>query len=257
MVQIALTRDVSPDMDSCELSFVGRSEIDVALARTQHEQYQKALASLGCKVIALPALAGSPDAVFVEDTALVLNEIAISTRPGAPSRRVEVASVADVLGKYRRLVSINDPGTLDGGDILVSGRKIFVGLSARSNPEAIRQLGELVEEYGYHVLALEINGCLHLKSAVTLLDDETVLVQPAWIDPDYFSDYRVIEVDQREEHAANALRAGSGVVYPSCFPRTQELVQDAGIELTTVDVSELQKAEGAVTCCSIIFRADE
>lgn len=256
MIQIALTRDVGPDMASCELSFVGRSEIDVALARTQHEHYQKALADLGCKVISLPVLADMPDAVFVEDTALVLNEIAISTRPGAASRRAEVASVAEALSHYRRLVSITEPGTLDGGDILVSGRKIFVGLSARSNPEGIRQLGELVEEYGYHVLALEINGCLHLKSAVTLLDDETVLVQPAWIDADYFSDYRVIEVDQREEHAANALRAGSGVIYPSCFPRTQALVQDAGIEVTTVDVSELQKAEGAVTCCSIVFRAD-
>ena len=257
MIQIALTRDVSPDMGSCELSFVGRSEIDVGLARLQHQNYQQALAGLGCKVISLPALADMPDAVFVEDTALVLNEIAISTRPGAASRRAEVASVAEALVPYRRILSITEPGTLDGGDILVSGRKIFVGLSARSNSEGIRQLGELVEEYGYHVLALEINGCLHLKSAVTLLDDETVLVQPTWIDPDYFSDYRVIEVDKREEHAANALRAGSGVIYPSCFPHTLALIQDSEIEVTTVDVSELQKAEGAVTCCSIVFQADE
>lgn len=253
MMQIALTREISPDMGACELSFVGRSEIDIALARQQHLRYQQALSSLGCTVLSLPAEADLPDAVFVEDTALVLDEIAVMTRPGAASRRAEVASVAATLSKYRTLAHIAAPGTLEGGDTMRHGRVIYVGLSARSNPEGIRQLAELIAPYGYSVRALPISGCLHLKSAVTLVDDETVLVQPEWIDPGEFSGYRIIRVDPREAHAANTVRAGSGLVYPSCFPYTLDLLREAGIQASTVDVSELQKAEGAVTCCSLIF----
>jgi len=255
MTQIALTREVGPDMQACELSFVGRVEIDVALAQRQHARYREALSELGCKVLSLPAEADLPDAVFVEDTALVLDELAVMTRPGAASRRAEVASVAAALSRFRPLANITAPGTIEGGDILRHGRQIYVGLSARSNPDGIAQLAGLVAPHGYSVRALPISGCLHLKSAVTLVDDETVLVQPEWIDAEEFSGYRIIRVDPREEHAANALRAGSGLIYPSCFPYTLERLRDAGIQVTTVDVSELQKAEGAVTCCSLLFEA--
>jgi len=253
MNQFALTRDVSPDMRACELSFVGRTEIDVERAHEQHRQYQQALAALGCAVLSLPAQANLPDAVFVEDTALVLDELAVMTRPGAASRQAEVASVAEILARYRRLEFISAPGTLEGGDILRIGRRIYVGLSARSNPEGIRQLAGLVEGYGYTVQAVPISGCLHLKSAVTLVADNTLLVQSLWIDPGAFPGFRIIEVDPREPHAANAVRAGSGLVYPSCFPHTLARLENAGIEVSTVDVSELQKAEGAVTCCSLLF----
>ena len=253
MTQFALTREISPDMRACELSFVDRSDIDVELAKRQHLQYQQALAGLGCTLLTLPAEADLPDAVFVEDTALVLDELAVMTRPGAASRRAEVASVAAALARYRPLSNITAPGTIEGGDILRHGRRIFVGLSARSNPEGIRQLSELVSGYGYTVQALPIAGCLHLKSAVTLVDDETVLIQPEWIDADAIPGFRVIRVDPREPHAANALRVGTGLIYPSCFPHTLDRLREAGIEVTTVDVSELQKAEGAVTCCSLLF----
>jgi dimethylargininase len=253
MSRFALTRDVSPDMGACELSFVERSEIDAGLAHRQHLQYQSALADLGCTVLSLPALANQPDAVFVEDTALVLDEVAVMTRPGAASRRAEVPSIAETLARYRRLISITEPGTLEGGDILRSGKHIYVGLSARSNREGIRQLAELVADYGYVVEAVPITGCLHLKSSVTLVDEETVLVQPEWVDRNIFSGFRVVEIDAREPHAANALRAGRGLIYPDCFPRTLERLGRADIQVTTVDVSELQKAEGAVTCCSILF----
>lgn len=253
MTLIALTREVSPDMGGCELSFVGRSEIDIALARQQHLQYQQALAALGCTVISLPAEAELPDAVFVEDTALVLDEIAVMTRPGAASRRAEVESIAAILSRYRPLLKITEPGSLEGGDVMRHGRLIYVGLSARSNPEGIGQLAELIAPHGYTVRALPISGCLHLKSAVTLVADNTVLVQPEWIDAGEFSGYRVIHVDPREAHAANAVRAGTGLIYPSCFPYTLDRLREAGIEVRTVDVSELQKAEGAVTCCSLLF----
>lgn len=251
---IAITRDVSSSLGGCELSFVQRSAIDVSVAAAQHEAYRKALESLGCQVLALPAEDALPDAVFVEDVAVVLDEVAILTRPGAESRRAEVASAAEVLARHRPLRALEAPGTLDGGDVLRVGRSLYVGQSARSNPVGIAQLRAHVAEFGYAVHSVPIRGCLHLKSAVSQVAEDTLLVQPAWVDPTAFAGFRLIEVAPDEEHAANALWLGSGVVYPACFPRTQRRLEDAGISVTPVDVSELQKAEGAVTCCSLIMR---
>ena len=251
---IAITRDVSRSLAACELSFVPRSAIDIDLAATQHHAYQEALQSLGCRVLALPALEAMPDAVFVEDVALVLDEVAVMTRPGAESRRAEGASIATVLEDFRPLLRIEAPGTLDGGDVLRIGRAIFVGQSARSNAAGIAQLRELLAPHGYTVQGVATRDCLHLKSAVTQVAPDTLLIQPAWIDAEIFASYRLIEVDPGEEHAANALRIGEdAVIHPDCFPRTQQRLRDAGIAVTGVDVSELQKAEGAVTCCSLVF----
>jgi dimethylargininase len=253
-MSIAITRDVSPSLSACELSYVPRTGIDVELAAAQHRAYQDTLKALGCRVIALPAEADLPDSVFVEDVAIVLDEVAIMTRPGAESRRAEGASVADVLLRFRPLLNIEAPGTLDGGDVLRIGRTLYVGQSKRSNAAGIEQLRILLADYGYSVRGVPIVGCLHLKSSVTQVADDTVLLQPEWVDRGIFSDYRIIEIDPAEEHAANALRVGEGVLYPSCFPRTQQRLADAGIQVSAVNVSELQKAEGAVTCCSLVFR---
>jgi N-Dimethylarginine dimethylaminohydrolase len=250
---VAITRDVSANIGECALSFVQRSPIDVDRAIVQHHGYRRALESLGCEVIALPAQDALPDAVFVEDVALVLDEVAVITRPGAASRRGEAESVAQALAGYRPLLRIIAPGTLDGGDVLRLDRDIFVGQSARSNADGIAQLRALLAGHGYRVHGVATRGCLHLKSAATQVADGTLLVQPAWVDPAIFAGYRLVEVDPAEEHAANALRIGAGVVHPDCFPRTRQRLQDAGIAVTTVDVSELQKAEGAVTCCSLVF----
>jgi dimethylargininase len=252
---IAITRAVSAALAQCELSFVGRTPIDLALARVQHAAYVQALAALGCKVVELPAEDTLPDAVFVEDVALVFDEVAVMTRPGAATRRAEGLSVEPVLAHYRPLRHLQAPATLDGGDVLRIGRDVYVGVSARSNVEGISQLTQLLAPFGYRVHAVSTQGCLHLKSAVTLVADDTVLIQPAWLDDTLFRRYRRIEIDASEEHAANALRAGTGVVYPARFPRTAQKLADAGIAITPVDVSELQKAEGAVTCCSLVFHA--
>lgn len=251
---IAITRDVSHSLGAWELSYVQRSPIDVVRAAAQHEAYRDALAALGCRVVALPAQAELPDAVFVEDVALVLDEVAILTRPGAPSRRAELASVAEVLAGYRPLRAIEAPGTLDGGDVLRVGRTLYVGQSARSNAVAIEQLRALLSPHGYDVLGVPIHGCLHLKSAVTQVADDVLLVQPAWVDPARFPGFGLIAVDPDEEHAANALRVGAGVIHPACFPRTRRRLEAAGIAVVAVDLSELQKAEGAATCCSLLFR---
>ena len=252
---IAVTREVSPSLAACELSFVEREPIDVARAIEQHREYQRVLGALGCEVRVLPAQVQMPDSVFVEDVAIVLDEIAVMTRPGAESRRGEGASVAAVLRRHRSVCVIEAPGTLDGGDVLCIGRRVYVGESARSNPTGIAQLRAILAEYGYRVTGVPTHGCLHLKSAVTALDDDTVLLQPRWVDRAWFADFRIIEVDPDEEHAANVLRIGSALVLPASFPRTRDRLLDAGYEVTVVDVSELQKAEGAVTCCSLVFRA--
>ena len=251
---IAITREVSPSLAACELTHVVRMPIDVVLAATQHRAYQRALASLGCHVLTLEAEPTLPDAVFVEDVAVVLDEVAVMTRTGAESRRNEGASVAEALRRYRPLRAIEAPGTLEGGDVLRIGRTLYVGQSARSNADGIAQLRALVAGFGYEVRAVPIHDCLHLKSAVTALRDDTVLLQPAWVDRASFDGFHLIEVDPGEEHAANVVRVGDRVLMPACFPRTRQRLMDAGIEVTTVDVSELQKAEGAVTCCSLLLR---
>jgi dimethylargininase len=253
----AITRDVSPTLAACELSFIARSPIDIGLARAQHDAYCRALETAGCTVLRLPAEPAFADSVFVEDVALAFDEVAVATRPGVSSRRGEGDAVIAVLGGVRPVLRIEAPGTLDGGDVLVIGKVVFVGMSARSNAAGREQLRALLAPFGYTVVGVATRDCLHLKSAVTQVAEQAVLVNPAWLqDPGVFADCRRIEVDPAEPHAANALRVGEALVYPACFPRTRERLQAAGIRVITVDVSELQKAEGAVTCCSILFRDD-
>lgn len=254
-MRIAVTREVSSSLARCELSYVDRSPIDVDLARQQHAAYCAALVELGCEVRSLPALESHPDAVFVEDVVLVFDKVAVMTRPGAASRRGEGASVAAVLGDYRTLLHIAEPGTIDGGDVLRIGREVLIGLSGRSNSAAFEQLQAILGEYGYRVRGVAISGCLHLKSAVTEIADGVVLINPQWIDPAQLPGLTIIEVDPSEAHGANALRIDANVIYPSCFPLTQARIEAAGIKVVSVDVSELQKAEGAVTCCSLLFHA--
>ena len=251
----AIVREISASIGNCEISFVSREPIDVEFARQQHAAYQSLLTELGCQLIMLPAEDPMPDAVFVEDVALVLDEVAVMTRPGAPSRRSEGAAVAIALGQYRPLLAIEAPGTLDGGDIMRVGKSIFVGQSARSNAAAVEQLQALLAPHGYRVESVPMRDCLHLKSAVTAVADDTLLINPQWVSPDAFAGFRLIEVDPAEPHAANALRIGDALVYPACFPRTQARLQALGLCVHSVDVSELQKAEGAVTCCSLVFSA--
>ena len=251
----AITRDVSPALADCQLSFVERDAIDVDRARAQHAAYRTALEALGCEVLELPGDAAFPDSVFVEDVALAFDELAIATRPGAESRRDEGGAVLDLLGRVRTLSRIEAPATLDGGDVLRIGKRVFVGISARSNAAGHGQLRDLLAPHGYTVESVAMRDCLHLKSAVTQVGEATVLVNPAWVDVAPFADYTNIEVDPIEPHAANAVRVGDALLYPQGFPRTQARLRSAGIEVTTVDVSELQKAEGAVTCCSILLRS--
>ena len=252
---IALTRDISPALQDCELTHLAREPIDVGRARSQHEAYEQALAGMGCAVHRLPAGEEMPDSVFIEDTAVVLDEVAVITRPGAPSRRAETPAVADALAAYRRLVRIEAPARLDGGDVMVVDRTLFVGRSERTNMTGIRQLRDALRRYGYTVQAVPVNGCLHLKTAVTCVGDGRLLINRDWVPADAFAGFELIDVDADEPFAANALRIGGRILYPADFPRTRERLEARGMEIVAVSADELAKAEGAVTCCSLVFRA--
>jgi dimethylargininase len=225
------------------------------MARVQHSWYEAVLESLGCRLVRLPAAPDLPDSVFVEDTAVVLDEVAVLTRPGAASRRPETEAVAEALAPFRPLLRLEAPATLDGGDVLVLGRTVYVGLSSRSNREAVDQLGRLLAPYGYAVRPVPVAGCLHLKSAVTWAGEDRILANPAWVDPAAFDAGTVIEVDPAEPYAANVLTVDGQAVSPDCFPATRRRLEAAGVRVHLVDVEQLQKAEGAVTCCSLLFRA--
>ncbi|MGE5376878.1 MAG: dimethylarginine dimethylaminohydrolase family protein [Bacteroidota bacterium] len=252
---VAITRQVSPRFNECELTHIERTPIDLDLARIQHHNYVRALKSLGCgcDVLELPAEPELPDSVFVEDTAFILPEVAVITRPGADSRKPETESIIQVLSPLKNLVHLQEPATLDGGDVLVVGKRIFIGLSTRSNQAAIDQLNALLGEYGYSVTGVQMHDCLHLKSAVSRVDDHTLLINKSWLEPHHFQDYRQIEVDPAEPFAANCLPVGQSIIYPTSFPKTCARLEEAGYQVLTVDVSELAKAEGAVTCCSLII----
>jgi dimethylargininase len=195
-----------------------------------------------------------PDAVFIEDMAVVVAEGAILTRPGSEARRIETAGVLASLVRHGlRLQAIRSPGTLDGGDVLVIGRRVFVGLSTRTNRAGADQLAGILEQAGYTVTMVPVRGCLHLKCAVTAIAPDTVLINPAWALAEAFSGLSTVDVDPLEPHAANALAVGRVVIYPTSFPRTGERLEHRGLRLRLVEVDELQKAEGAVTCCSLVF----
>jgi dimethylargininase len=254
-MKIAITRQVSPAINQCELTHLAREPIDYDRACIQHKQYENAMRSLGLDVITLNAKADLPDSVFVEDVALVLDECAIMLNPGASSRRPEVASVEKALTPYREIFRIQPPATVDGGDILTVGRTIYVGISSRSTGEAVRQMKAILSPHGYEVRAVRVTGCLHLKSAVTQVSNDTLLINPEWVSKDDFPSMKFIEVGPSEPYAANAVLVDDTIIYPSSFPKTQAKLEAAGIRMIIVDADELAKAEGAVTCCSLIFKA--
>jgi len=254
-MDIALLRDVSPEIVRCELTYLERTPIDYGRAVEQHERYAEALRARGLTIVSLPGDPAFPDCCFVEDAAIVLDELAVITRPGVETRRGETAVVAEALAAYRRLVALDAPATLDGGDVLHVGRRLFVGLSARTNEAGVAALRAAVAPHGYEVTAVELRGCLHLKSAVTALDDRTLLANPRWLDTTPLGGFEIVPVPPDEPWAANVLRVRDRIVAHSGFPRTRALLEARGLHLVTVDVSEFLKAEAGVTCKSLLFHS--
>ena len=253
MPLIAITRPVSSSINHCELSFHARQPIDVAKAIAQHKAYQDCLAELGVEIVSLPAEPELPDAVFVEDPAVVVDEVAVISIMGAPSRRPEAGTLIDTLSRYRPIKFLVEPATLDGGDVLRAGRFLFVGLSQRTNREAFSQLSDLLGAYGYHVQPVEVRGCLHLKSACSCIGSDTMLVNRSWIEAEQLRGFELVDIPDEEPAAANALLVKDVVIIPASFPKTRALLEERGFRVRKIDLSELQKAEAGVTCSSLIF----
>jgi len=251
----AITRAVSPAIVHCELSFIDRKPIDLAVAQKQHHAYENLLGKLGARVISLPAEPALPDSMFVEDPAIVLDELAVILPLGTETRRREAQSLAHALARFRKLEYVSIPGTLEGGDVLRIGRKLFVGLTKRSNAEGIGQLAAILAPYDYEVIAVPVSGCLHLKSAVTHLGGNTLLANRTWFDAAPLAGHEWIDVDPAEPHAANALALGGTIIFPASFPRTRARIEARGLSVTSIDISELQKAESGLTCSSLLFEA--
>lgn len=249
----ALVRAVSPAMNACELTHLHREPIDIELAKRQHGVYVEKLELCGCQILEARPEPLLPDSIFVEDTAVVLPELAIITHPGAKSRQPECASVAEMLAPYRTLHHMALQYHLDGGDVLIVNKQVFIGWSTRTDKDAIRWIANLLDPYNYQVTAVPLTACLHLKSAITYLGAGRLLYNPAWVDADLFNNYQLIPVHPLEPVGANALRVRDQVIYSSAYPRTAEQLLQKGIDLHLIDNSEVLKAEGAVTCCSIIF----
>jgi dimethylargininase len=249
----AITRAVSPAIVDCEISFIDRRPVDLRKAQDQHHAYEMLLKKLGARVLSLPAEPALPDSMFVEDPAIVLDELAVILPLGAASRRPEAAALAKALSSFRKLEYVSLPGTLEGGDVLRIGHKLFVGLTRRSNAEGLCQLASILAPHKYEVIAVPVTGCLHLKSAVTHIGGNTLLANRAWFDTAPFAAYDWIDVDPAEPHAANALAFGGIIIFPASFPRTRALLEAQGFHVTPLDISELQKAESGLTCSSLLF----
>jgi dimethylargininase len=249
----ALVRAPAESLAGCELSYLARAAIDAPRARRQHDVYVGTLAELGCRIEWLPSLPEHPDGVFVEDAAVVVPEVAVLTRPGVESRRGEVPSLGSALAGRRRTVSVSAPGTLEGGDVLRIGRTLYVGDSARSNAAGVAQLAAALAPFGYVVRAVAMQGCLHLKSAATFIAPDLLLANPAWVDPASFAVRRVIAVAPEEEFGANTLTIAGTTLVSADYPLTRARLEQGGVRTRTLDVSELHKAEAALTCLSVLL----
>lgn len=248
----ALVRAVSPRFAEAVRTFRDHEAIDVVEARAQHTAYRAALSNLDVEVVGLPDADDHPDGVFVEDAAVVIDDLAVLTRPGAASRRDEPATLAPTLeGRGMALARIEAPGHLDGGDVLRVDDTLYVGVGVRTDREGVRQLAELAASRGRRVVPVAVPGALHLKTAVTALPDGTLIGMPGWVEVAGFDGQPVHGVP--EPAGANVLLVGEHVLVSASAPRTAEMIEQRGFAVSAVDIGELEKAEAGLTCMSVLL----
>ena len=251
---LAITHAPSPKLEQGERTHIDRAAIDFARACQQHEAYCQMLCDCGTEVRVLNANRTLADSVFVEDTAIVLDETAVMTPMGAKSRRAESAGVELELRKYREIERIHLPANIEGGDVLRVGCKLLVGISSRTDRNGVNALDSIVRHHGYKVIPVPVSGCLHLKTGCTALPDETLLVNPAWLDLDALRGFGTMPVPESEPWAANVALVNGTVCLAAGHRRTAEMIRQRGFQVRTTELSEFAKAEGGVTCLSILFR---
>ncbi|HJV21111.1 MAG TPA: arginine deiminase family protein [Holophagaceae bacterium] len=248
----AILRTPGPDFaDGITTADLGRPAYDRMLA--QHVAYRQALEALGLQTEVLPPLPGFPDAYFVEDVAVVVPEVAVITRPGALARRGEAPHIEAALARHRELAHITEPGTLDGGDILIVDRTVFIGLSDRTNPEGARQLAECLGRHGYTARTVPVAEGLHFKSSVTHVGGRDLLVSTAFAGRPEFQGFTCHVVEEEETYACNTLLVNGTLITPKGFPRTRALLEGLGRPIVELDMSEGRKMDGGLTCMSLRF----
>jgi len=251
---LGITHFPSPALERGERTYVGHDVIDGRLAKQEHEQYCEALRRCGVEITMLDVNRDMPDCVFVEDTAVVLDEVAVMMSPGAESRRGEPAGIEPELRKHREIFRVAFPATIDGGDVVRSGKDLYVGASERTNPAGIDALRKLVRPFGYSVTGIPVHGCLHLKSACSTLPDGRFLVNRNWIDASPLPPQLLVQVPEAEQWAGDVLVIDNNIIASDAFPDTIELLARERFDMVPVSVSEFAKAEGGVTCMSLVFR---
>jgi dimethylargininase len=256
MALVAITRSPGPELAQCELTHLARKPIDIVCTLSQHRAYQDALRAAGIQVVELPSDPALPDGVFVEDTAVVLDELAIIASPSPISRRGESPTVEAALRPFRRIVRLPAEAYLEGGDVVRVGRALYVGLSARTGEAGLRALEEKVRPHGYTVVPVRIGGCLHLKSACCALDGDTLLVNREWLDVGAISRLRLVDVPIEEPWGANVLSLPGATFVSAAYPRTANMLRALGHPVLALDVSELHKAEAGLTCMSLVFSGE-
>ncbi len=250
---LALTHVPSPRMEHCQRTYVAPVPIEPTLVLHQHEEYCRVLRQCGAEVRTLEMNRDLPDCAFLEDTAIVLDEVALLASMGTSSRREEPAGIEPELRKYRDIERVEPPATLEGGDVLRVGRTLFVGLSSRTNRAGISILEAITDRYGYKIVPVPVRRCLHLKTACTALDEKRLLVNPAWVDVQALHGFELLHVPEEESWAANVALVGSSVCIAADQVRTAERIRKLGLDVRTIDLSEFAKAEGGVTCLSLLF----
>ncbi len=250
----ALTRHIPSTFTQALARTAPDRPIDVADARYEHLVYREALAACGAEVSVIIADVACPDCVFVEDTAVIADGVALITRPGATSRQAETPAIAEALAAACEIVHMDAPATLDGGDVMRVGCVLYVGRSARTSEAGIAALERTFAPRGYRVIALDLPAdVLHLKCVVSPLADDTILLADASLPAASFAGLRIVRAPREETYAANAVAIGAHVIVAQEFPHTQEALAAAGFTLHPVPTSQVRKADGSLTCQSLLY----
>jgi dimethylargininase len=250
---LALTHVPSPNMDHGQRTHVARVSIDYDLAVQQHEAYCRMLRACGAEVRTLDVNRALPDSTFIEDTAIVLDEVIVLASMGTDARRGELPGIEAELRKYREVYCTEPPQAIEGGDVLRVGRDLLVGISSRTSAEGVQALIAVVARYGYRVVPVPVRRCLHLKTACTALPDGSLLLNPRWLDVQALPEYEKIPVPPDEPWAANTLTVGTTVCLAAEHVQTAEQIRQRGFQVRTAHLSEFAKAEGGVTCLSLLL----
>ncbi len=248
---VALVRKPGPDFIDALSGHPQKTRIDFKLALEQHSSYVRALQQAGARVVTLEPLQGFPDSVFIEDTAVIFGDKALLCSMKAESRRGEVESVAGEVGNHRKIIDLQPPVTLDGGDVLMTDDAVYVGQSTRTNKEAVQALADHSEKPCTPVPVLR---GLHLKSAVSFLGNGILVIDPTSVETSSFKKFEWIKVDESERYAANCLTLGDFVLLPAGFSRVADKIRSHGFQVIELEMSEFEKADGGVTCLSLIIR---